>query len=150
MRRARSHIVERPRPSSTWISNASVFQAPRRLPQPGYRFAQMPDFRQVVTRAPEAAMDHDAHWMRTAPRRHAQLAELKFTTTVCDSRARRRGRHFPNASEHVDHTFLRSENIIESSVSRRYVTSLSATPGARDGPFARYWKDKGRGAESCL
>jgi len=28
MRRARSHVVERPRPSSTWISNASVFQTP--------------------------------------------------------------------------------------------------------------------------
>src|SRR5580698_2175440 len=109
MRRARSHIVERPGPSSTWISNASVFQAPRRQSLPGYRFAQMPDFRQVVTRAPVAAMDHDGHWMRTAPRRHAQLAELKFATTVCDSRARWRRRHILHASEHVDHTFLISE-----------------------------------------
>src|ERR1700681_1968011 len=114
MRRARSHIVERPRPSSTWISNASVFQAPRRQSLPDYRFAQMPDFRQVVTRAPVAAMDHDGHWMRTAPRRHAQLTELQFATTVCDSRARWRGRHILHASEHVDHTFLRSENIIKS------------------------------------
>jgi hypothetical protein len=32
-------------------------------------------------------------------------------------------------------SFLRTENIIESSVSRRHV--LSATPGARGGPFAR-------------
>src|SRR5580700_7083743 len=101
MRRARSHIVEGPRPSSTRISNASVFEAPRRQSLPGYRFTQMCDFRQVVTRAPVAAMDHDGHWMRTAPRRHAQLAELKFATTVCDSHARRLGRHIMDASEHV-------------------------------------------------
>jgi hypothetical protein len=34
------------------------------------------DFRQVVTRAPVAAVDHDGHWMRTPPRRHAQITEL--------------------------------------------------------------------------
>jgi hypothetical protein len=122
MRRARSHIVERPPPSSTWISNAAVFQVPRRQSLPGYRFAQMPDFGQAVTRAPVAAMDHDGHWIRTALRWHPQLAELRFTTTVCDSRARWRGRHIPDASEHVDHTFLRSENIIESSVSTHNVS----------------------------
>src|ERR1700722_15083723 len=76
MRRSGSHIVECSRPSSTWISNASVFQIPRRQSMPRYRFAKTPDLRQVVTRAPVAAMDHDGHWMRTAPRRHAQLAEL--------------------------------------------------------------------------
>src|SRR4029077_18779295 len=42
-----------------------------------------------------------------------------------------------DASERVVHTFLRSENIIESSFSRRYVTSRSATRGARGGPSAR-------------
>src|ERR1039457_659251 len=58
MRHARSHIVAAPRPSSTGICEAPVFQAPRRHSLPGYRIAKMPDFRQVVTRAPVAAMDH--------------------------------------------------------------------------------------------
>jgi len=47
------------------------------------------------------------------------------------------------------HALARSDNKIESSASRRHVTSLSATPGARSGPFARDWKDRRRGAESC-
>src|ERR1700730_8168527 len=106
MRRAGSDIVERSRPSSTWISNASVFQVPGRQSMPGYRFAQMFNLLQVVKRAPVAAMDHDGHWMRTPPRRHAQITDLKFATAVCDSRARRRWRHILHAGEHVDHTLL--------------------------------------------
>jgi hypothetical protein len=42
-----------------------------------------------------------------------------------------------DASEHVVHTFLRYEHILESLVSRPYVTSLSVTQGARGGPSAR-------------
>jgi len=42
-----------------------------------------------------------------------------------------------DASEHVDHAFLRTENIIESSVFETARNVLSATPGARSGPFAR-------------
>jgi hypothetical protein len=37
-------------------------------------------------------------------------------------------------------SFLRSENIVESSVSRRYVTPLSATLGARGGPSGKRLK----------
>src|SRR6266446_3044773 len=55
-----------------------------------------------------------------------------------------------DASEHVVHTFLRYEHILESSVSRPYVTSLSVTQGARGGPSARDGKDRRRRAESCL
>jgi hypothetical protein len=47
-------------------------------------------------------------------------------------------------SQHVVHTFPRSENMIESSVSRRYATSLSATTGPRGSPFASDSKDRRR------
>jgi hypothetical protein len=79
-------------------------------------------------------MDHDGNWMRTGPRRHAQLAELKFATTVCDSRARRR---IQDASEHVGHTLLSPGNIIESSVSRRDVTLSQRTWVSVIGRFAK-------------
>ena len=74
-----------------------------------------------------------------------ELRQLRYAVAVADHlnfREASRALHvaqpsLKDASEHVDHAFLRTENIVESSVSRRHVPSLSATPGARGGPSAR-------------
>ena len=59
-----------------------------------------------------------------------ELRQLRYAVAVADHlnfREASRALHvaqpsLKDASEHVDHAFLRTENIIESSVSRRHVT----------------------------
>jgi hypothetical protein len=70
------HIVERPRPSSTWISNASVFQIPGGHTFGGQRCAQVTRMLEIVLVAPEAAVDVHHDRVRSVALWKAQITEL--------------------------------------------------------------------------
>jgi hypothetical protein len=82
VQRGGAHIVERAGPSAAVIADAPIFQAPGRDALAGQSGAKVGNVRQIVTRPPVSAVNHDRDWVRAGSGGEAQFGELEVLRSI--------------------------------------------------------------------
>src|SRR5579863_430802 len=98
--RTLSDIEEGVGPRSSGVANAPVLEVPRGDASVSERRAQVAGVFEAVLRAPEAAVNHDSHGMRTGALGQAQIAELKLVSSVGQTDVGRRCGQVENFTSH--------------------------------------------------